>query len=330
MISGSQSPGSDEPRVVYPIYAAIFFGPFALLRDFTLARSRWMTLLEGMLFFTTILSLKLAAWNPRPALFALLAAFALCWYHGVRTIINGNAVAAVSLLFVAAAWALQHKRDDLAGIFLALTTIKPQLALIPGLFVLVWTLSNRRWRCAAYFFGSLAVLTLVGMAFAPTWILQNLAEIRLYATYQTPTTVGMALDTWLPGLGRPLGWLVTLALAGILLREWKNALGSDFNRFLWVFSLTLVASQWTVITTDPGNFIILTLPLILTLKHLNRLSPAWVIASLLLLLVGLWALFLLTLPPDGNQQNPVMFFPLPLFLLVGLYCFPDSKVSRLS
>jgi hypothetical protein len=39
-----------------------------------------------------------------------------------------------------------------------------------------------------------------------------------------------------------------------------------------------------------------------------------------MLLTGLWLLFANTLTYEGQPiQNPVMFFPLPLFLLIGLY-----------
>ena len=41
------------------------------------------------------------------------------------------------------------------------------------------------------------------------------------------------------------------------------------------------------------------------------------LASLIVLVVGLWALFLATV--DGNQESAWMYFPVPLLSLVGLW-----------
>jgi hypothetical protein len=56
-------------------------------------------------------------------------------------------------------------------------------------------------------------------------------------------------------------------------------------------------------------------------KHSGTLGRVTVVLSLAVLLAGLWALFLITLDSAAGQpqQSPVMFFPLPLLLLLGLY-----------
>jgi hypothetical protein len=52
----------------------------------------------------------------------------------------------------------------------------------------------------------------------------------------------------------------------------------------------------------------------------SRAGRFIVMLFLLILLIGLWALFLGTLiKSDQPTQNPVMFFPLPLFMLLCLY-----------
>jgi hypothetical protein len=230
-------------------------------------------------------------------------------------------VAVVALLFTATVWAIKNKRDEWAGLFLALATLKPHLAILPVIWSLVWMVSRKRWRFVGWFLGSLIVMVLAGMILVPDWLLQNLREIMRYTSYNPPTTIGTALETWFPGFGQPTGWLVSLLLGGLLLWEWRKAFRAEFPAFLWAFALTLTVSQWIGITTDPGNFIILTLPLVLVLKRLYEMRQGpWMVALTLgILFAGLWVLFLLTLPPGGNQQSPIMFFPLPLFLLIGLY-----------
>jgi hypothetical protein len=128
----------------------------------------------------------------------------------------------------------------------------------------------------------------------------------------------------LPGIGRQIGWIITGLLVIDLLVEWWLCWGKDFRWFLWTVSLSLVLSQWIGIQTDPGNFITLFLPMVLIFaiwtERWGNKARITVVVSMLVLLVGLWALFIATVEPGNQpQQNPVMFFPLPLVLLIGLY-----------
>jgi hypothetical protein len=93
---------------------------------------------------------------------------------------------------------------------------------------------------------------------------------------------------------------------------------------LWTGSLTLVISQWIGIQTDPGNFILLYLPLVLVfalwVERWGRSGVYVVLVSMALLFFLPWVLFLETVAyGDQPLQHPVMFFPLPLFLLITLY-----------
>ena len=93
---------------------------------------------------------------------------------------------------------------------------------------------------------------------------------------------------------------------------------------LWTASLTLVITHWIGIQTDPTNFIVLFLPLVLVFalwaEGWGRSGRLAVFVSALILFVGLWTLFLGTIEYGAQpQQHPIMFFPLPLFLLIGLY-----------
>ena len=135
--------------------------------------------------------------------------------------------------------------------------------------------------------------------------------------------------------GRRLCYLVTgkrenfrLGVCGLLILllfvEWSFARNKEFRWFLWTGSLTLVASQWIGIQTDPGNFIVLFLPMVLTWavfeEHWGRRGRPVIWLVMVITFAGLWALFLRTVNyAEQPLQNPIMFFPLPLFLLVVLY-----------
>jgi hypothetical protein len=315
-------PGDNEFLSPYLIYVAIIFAPFALIPDYTLARSVWMTFLEIATLAIFIVPLKIMDWRPRSRVLASLIFFSIFGYHSIRPIINGNVTTVITLLIIIAIWAIQNKRDYLAGVLMALVTAKPNVAILPTILFILWAIGLRRWRFIAWFASSLAVFVTAGMLIIPDWPLQNLANILHYSSYNPPTTIDKALEFWFPGIGRQIGWGVSTIVAIVMLREWFTPLRSDFNRFLWTFSLTLVASQWIGISTDPGNFILLTLPLVLVLRSLDQLpnGSLWVSITLGALFIGLWILFLVTVDRTmGNLQNPIMFFPLPLFLFIGLY-----------
>ena len=318
-------PGEHQLRVAYPLYGEALFLPFALISDYTLARALWMTALETGLLALAFFCLRLTGWRPPLWLLAAYLIFALAWYHGLRPLINGNVVILVALLLAGALLALRSGRDELAGVLLALGTIKPQVLLLPILFVLLWTASQRRWRVAVWLVISVALLSVVAALFVPDWPLQNLREIMLYPTYNPPGSPGAAFAEWWPAAGEKLGWALSALLALLLLGEWAVARRKEFRWFLWTASLTLVAAQWIGLQTDPGNFVVLFIPLTLIFavweERWGRRGRLAILLMMLVLLAGLWAIFLKTVSPSDGQplQHPIMFFPLPAFVLFGLY-----------
>jgi hypothetical protein len=317
-------PGEHELRVAYPLYSALVFLPFALISDYELARALWMTTLEAALIGLAFLSLKLTRWKMSIWLLPFFLIFSIFWYHSLRPLINGNAVILVALALVAAFAALKTGRDELAGVLLAFSTIKPHLVILPIIFILIWTISFGRWRTLGWMLISLVLLSISAALFVPDWPLQNLREILAYSSYNPPGTPGAAFETWLPAAGRRLGWALSALMGLILVTEWVFVRRREFRWFLWTGCLTLVISQWIGIQTDPGNFILLFFPLILVfsmwVERWGRAGSVLTSITLFLLFIVPWVIFLQTVT-YGNQplQHPIMFFPLPLFLLITLY-----------
>jgi hypothetical protein len=317
-------PGEHELRVAYPMYSALVFLPFALISDYELARALWMTILEAALIGLAFLSLKLTRWKMSVWLLPFFLIFSIFWYHSLRPLINGNAVILVALALVAAFAALRNGRDELAGVLLAFSTIKPHLAVLPIIFILIWTISYRRWRTLGWILISLVLLSISAALFVPDWPLQNLREILAYSSYNPPGTPGAAFETWLPATGRQLGWALSAVMGLILLVEWVLVRRKEFLWFLWTGSLTLVISQWIGIQTDPGNFILLFFPLVLIfsmwVERWGRAGSVLTSITMFLLFIAPWGIFLQTVTyGDQPLQHPIMFFPLPLFLLITLY-----------
>lgn len=89
---------------------------------------------------------------------------------------------------------------------------------------------------------------------------------------------------------------------------------------LWAASLTLVITHFVSPRTATTHFAPLMLPLFMGFALMarrwgSRATPA--IASILLLvLMGTWVLFLMTV--QGNQESALTYLPIPVFLVVLL------------
>ena len=317
-------PGEIEFRVVYPLYSILIFTPFALIRDYTIARVAWMTVMEIALLGIGYLSLQITDWKPKFAVLLIYFQFSVLWYHGFRAVINGNAVVVVALCITAALYAIMKEKDRAAGVLLALSTIKPNLVILLISYVLFWCFYRRRYQAITWFIGSLLVLVLGAMVLIPDWILQNIWEIIKYPGYTPPGTLAEAIGLRLPEFERGLQWGIGIALGSLLAIEILRSRKANYEGFLWSACLVLTVSQWIGIATDPGNFVILFPAFVLVLSSLDQRwsdQRVFVVPALLgLVFFGLWILFVTTLDFDYQpMQSSVMFFPLPAILLVGLY-----------
>jgi len=316
--------GEHELRVSYPLYSIFLFLPFSLIEDFTIARAIWMTVLEFLVILSAIMMIKMVNWKPNFLISFLLIVFSLFWYHGLRSIINGNAVVFILFLVILSIYAIIHKQDELAGICLALITIKPQVVFAFILFLFFWSLTNRRYKVIFWFLGSLTALIVLSLFILPSWPMEFIREVFRYPGYNPPGTPATAFAEILPGIGRQLGIILSVLSALILLVEWLIGRFSHEIKFIWVASLTLVLGQWLNIQTDPGNFLIMFPAIILIFSIIEdrwKISGQWIILVYLAIIFFVpWIIFIRTID-FGYQplQNPIMFFPVPLILAFGLY-----------
>ncbi len=316
--------GEHELRVAYPLYSLFFFAPFALIKDFTLARAVWMAILEICLVLIAILSFRLTYWKPSPLLFALLVLFTLFSYHGTRPLINGNAVIVVTLLLLASLLMIRDGKDEIAGILLAISTIKPQNVVLLIAFLLFWAFFNKRYRLIGYFLGSMVILVGFSFLLIPDWLTQNFREVLRYPSYNPPGTVGAVMISWWGDIGTRLSYALSGVLIVLLGLEWWLGRHAANKYFLWVAFLTLALSQWIGIQTDPGNFILLYPGLFFCMEMISsrwkQKSAGFLVTLVAVLTVGIWALFLATVQKSYQPiQSSLLFFPLPIVAFLLLY-----------
>jgi hypothetical protein len=316
--------GEDQVLFIYPFYSIFLFSPFALIADYNLARAVWMTVLEVSVILLVAAGLSLNRWRLSPFMLGLIMLFAALWYYTVRALINANLALLISLVAALALLAIRQERDGLAGLLLAFTTVKPQMVILLILLVLLWSISNQRWILFWSLLGNIALLAAVTSLLIPNWIWQNLVQIFAYPDYTLPTTPGEIFAVWMPGVGLRLGYALTVIVAATLVFEWKQAWGKEFRWLLWTSGLTLAATQLIGLPTATENYMIMFPALLMVFAawedQWRNLGKVLIYTSLILLFFGVWWLFMATLE-RGEQpiQGLIMFFPLPVFLLIGLY-----------
>ena len=180
----------------------------------------------------------------------------------------------IALGIAGAFLAIKNKHDELAGVLIALTTIKPQVVILVVIYVLVWAIFQRRYKIIAWFIITLVLLIASGSLLIPDWVMQNLREILRYPGYNPPGTPASALATWFPAVGPRVGTILSLAVIVIMLTEWWLARHQGYRHFFWTGCLTLVLSAWSGIQTDPGNFIIMLPAIILFFAIVAERWPA--------------------------------------------------------
>ena len=322
--TGNHGESVPELRVTYPLYGSLIFLPFALINDYVLARALWCTLLEIAVVISTFASIKCLEWRTSVMVVLTSVIFSLGWYHTVIPIITGNSVVLMMLFLILSITAIRSGLDEIAGILLAFVTSLPQPLILILAFIILWSISHRRWRLMVWMFGSLIILNTGASLIVQDWILQYIRILLHGGSSSVVQSPGDIFRLNWPGLGLSMSWVWTIFFVLLILFEWVITLKNNYRGFLWTSALTLVISQWIGIPTNPDNFIVLLFPLILILAKIEEHWGKKVRWLLLTLLVFVFIMNWLPLWSKINQEllgysNNFIFFPLPLFLLLGLY-----------
>ena len=316
--------GEDQGFFLYPFYCLLVFAPFALISDVSIARAIWMTFLEILIIALLFVSLSLCRWRPSKWILASLLLITLIWYHTVRPTLNGDAAIVSAFLIALGLLALRSELDALAGILLALASIKPQMVVILYILVLFWGISQKRWPLLISLFGGVLFMTIAFSLLIPTWVAQNIRQLVAFINTEMVVTPGSIIAYWLPGIGKQLGYLITFIVIIVLIVEWRSVSGKDFRWFLWTAFLTIVLTNLSGIHTSLDNYIAFLPAIILIISILDIRWGAvgrWLsVVFILIMVVGIWGLVLFqverAISPD---LDPLILLFAPIVTLIGLY-----------
>jgi hypothetical protein len=317
--------GEDPSLFAYPFYTVFVVAPYALISSYAWAQAAWQVTLQAVLVATLIALLAYHRWKPRPLMLGALLLWMIFFYPSARSVLLGQLGLVVFLLTVVALWLMLRREqpcprcDVLAGVSLAITTIKPQMQFLIIPFVLLWAIRERRWQAIVAF--GVTMLVLLGASFAllPRWLGEWIAQVVRYPGYTPPAVLYILTREVLPlgSAAQAAEWVLDAVLIAWLLAEWWRTLRTDDSRRLdWTLGATLVVTHLVAPRTATTHFVVFTFPLVMMLRDLAARRP-WgppvAAAAMLILTVSMWWLFLATV--SGNQEANIVHVPLPLLML---------------
>jgi len=314
------------------MYTIYLFFPLSLIPSYPQAQALWQAILEFTLLLAVFFTFRTYRWQPKPWLLAVTCFWSVLFYPGARSIILGQFAIVVFACIALALWAVKEGKDILAGLCLALSTIKPQMVFLLIPLLLLWAIHHRRWRLVGSFVISLLVLALSSLLLVPTWPADFLAWMVKYPGY---TAIGSPIWTlthyFFPQLGTPVEIVVSMLVLGHLLYTWRGTVNGSWLEFDWVVAMTLIVTNLIALRTATTNYVVLLMPIFIVFKILDkrfRRRGAMLIALIeLLLLVGLWVLFAATVA--GNYEHPIIYLPLPIGLWL-IFVAAKPHLTRLT
>ena len=281
--TSADDPANIAGGFAYPPYAALLLWPTVYL-PFSDARNVFLAVSVLVTLLSLTLWLRVLRFPFLPLQWVAVALFTLGSFPALQGMKLGNLSVIAAALIAVALFFLSENHYVLAGVFLALSTFKPQFAIVLIIWLAVWTGSDwrRRRHLAWSFLGTMLLLVLLSEWLVPGWIRQFLNVVRAYRQY----TYGHSLlDVWFtPGWG----WVVA---AGLLLAAlvigWQHRLQpANSMRFLLVTSLVLALTLAIIPTLAPHAQLLLLPGFLCVLREKDSLCQG----RTKLVVAGAWAL----------------------------------------
>lgn len=321
---------TDEQRFAYPVYVAFLLAP-TIRMSFQTVEAGFRWLLVMLAAGTVLLWLRVLRWRPSAWTTAALVLLALGSFPAVQGIRLQQLSLLVSVLIAGCAALLAAGYLFLAGVLLALATIKPQLTLPLAAWLVFWSLSEwrTRQRFVWGFLLTMVVLFAGAQLILPGWIGKFLGAISAYRQYAAGP--GSLLDFLLtPKWGTAVTALLVLALAIVCWCTRRDSVESE--GFAIALALVLTVTIVVLPMFAPYNQLLLLPGLLLAWVHRTDLqrTGAGRLACGVALVLLLWpwlasaglALASFIIPPATVQRAwalPIYSSPaIPLVVLMLL------------
>lgn len=274
----------DEQAFAYPLFVVFVLAP-TIAFPFSIVQRAFLWLLVLLTAISVLWWMDALRWR-------ISATWKLIWMVlivGCFPAIQGFKLQQLTLLvaaFLAASMgAIAHRRFVLAGFLLALASIKPQLVLVLGMWLIIWISGNWRqrqallWSAAA----SIGALLVVSELLLPGWIREFRAATSAYYRYTGGGT--SLLDLALTPIG---GRLVSASLVGVLMMFlWQVRREPEGSAaFQWSLAAVLATTLVIIPMFAPYNQVLLLPCLMLMVKTVHRLWQRGKLSRFLVVVVA--------------------------------------------
>jgi hypothetical protein len=304
----------DEQRFVYPLYVVLLLAP-TIHTDFAQLQFWAPVVLAVLVVLSVWLWIAVSRWRPPPLVVVASALFVLSSPQIAQGLRLRQLGLFVAFLFALATWCVTRNRYFIAGVLLAISTIKPQMMALCLVWFLLWTFGawKKRWPLAAGFGSALALLVGTSELLLPGWPRDFVAGLNAYRKYfPTTSPVRLLLGNW---IGSALSVLAVIALLAV---AWRNRTpAADSREFIQVLALFSIASTLFLPLLTPYNQILLLLPVIMLLRDWNTLPrPGRLAFTGLVAWPSIASLALLAHPPRLDWLSRLPLLPSAIVLLL--------------
>ena len=316
-IYGHSARDGEYPyRLDIPFHLLFFYFPFALIKDFALARALWMSFAEMALFGVGLLSIYLADWKISNLNLTLFFTVLFFSFYGFYPLLAGSSAIFTALILLLSLIAFREKWDEILGILLLFSSIHLQNGGLLFFFLLFLIITSRRWRVLSISAMSLIVLLGITLIIFPDWMIPYASSLRANLRIGQGFLLSETLLIWRPDDGVLIAKIIKWVSLLLLIFEWRAVRGREFKHILWVASLSLVITPFLGIRISPALYPFLFFPIALTFKTVeDRWKRAkWFIPLALFMLLSTWGVFLFA--PHALE---ILAFLFPFTLLLALY-----------
>jgi hypothetical protein len=266
---GPGLPTLDEQRFAYPVYVVFLLAP-AVYLQFSQVQLLAAILFGALTATSVILWMEVLHWRPPKALVLAIALFVLSSPQIVQGLRLRQLGLVVAFLLALSAWCIVRNHLAIAGILIAISTIKPQMVVLPLAWFLLWAASAwaKRWPLLAGFGATLAALTGLGEFVLPGWpryFVDGLVAYRKY--FPTTSLLCLALGDWVGGV------LTGIAIVALLALAWRNRrVEADSAEFVHTLAAFLIGAALVLPLFQPFNQVLLLLPSVMVVRDWRSLS----------------------------------------------------------
>lgn len=245
----------DQQAFAYPVYVVLILAPTVTL-PFAIVH-KWVFWLFVVLTAISVpLWLHTLKWRISASGKIAWALLTLSCFPAVQGLKLQQLTVLAAAIIAAAMSAVAQRRLVLAGVLLAMATIKPQLVFLLTIWLCLWVTSQ--WRERQRLFWSFAI-TLAVMVGAGEWLLPGwIQEFRTaLASYYSYTGGGTSVLDVL--LTKTLGRLGSLVMVLTLFWfNWKKRHAAESTaEFWWMFCFVMATTLLVIPTFAPYNQILL-------------------------------------------------------------------------